>query len=96
MTEIEKQIYIKQRAIQIKRFQDTRNGHLLTKPYDIEKAIQIAKNQLETDLKKGGLRITLDELLTFDDETCIQICHNRLTERFSAFKNIINNQNPNL
>lgn len=95
MNQPECEIYIKQRAIQIKRFQDTRNGHLLTEPYSIEMATQIAKNQLETDLKKGGLRITLDELLTLDDETCIRICHNRLNERFSAFKNITKNQNPN-
>jgi hypothetical protein len=73
MNEIEKNIYIRQRAIQIKQRQDKVNGHLFVNPYPIEDAMKIAENQLNCDLKRGQLRITLDELLLLDDDTCNEI-----------------------
>ena len=80
MTNKEKEIYINIRAEQIKHFQDTRNGHLFTKPYSIELAKQIAENQLKHDLEEGKLRITLEELLLNDNETCISIIRSKQVE----------------
>ena len=80
MTNKEKEIYINIRAEQIKQFQDTRNGHLFTKPYSIELAKQIAENQLKHDLEEGKLRITLEELLLNDNETCISIIRSKQVE----------------
>jgi hypothetical protein len=76
MTESQINIYINIRAEQIKHFHDTRNGHLFNKPYCIEKAKEIAKNQLENDLERGKLRISLEDLLLEDNETCILIVNN--------------------
>jgi hypothetical protein len=76
MTESQKDIYISIRAEQIKHFQDTRNGHLFINPYSIEKAKEIAKNQLEYDLERGKLRISLEDLLLEDNETCIRVVRN--------------------
>lgn len=73
MNQIERNIYIKQRAIQIKHHQDKVNGHNFVKPYPIEKAIKIAENQLNYDLQRGHLRISLDDLLLLDDDTCNEI-----------------------
>lgn len=81
MTTKEKEIYINIRAEQIKHFQDTRNGHLFNKPYSIELAKQIAENQLKYDLKAGKLRITLEELLLNDNETCISSIRNKVIEK---------------
>ena len=80
MTNKEKEIYINIRAEQIKHFQDTRNGHLFTKPYSIELAKQIAENQLKHDLEEGKLRITLEELLLNDNETCISMIRSKQVE----------------
>ena len=81
MTNKEKEIYINIRAEQIKHFQDTRNGHLFTKPYSIELAKQVAENQLNCDLERGELRITLEELLlNSNDETCISMIRSKQVE----------------
>lgn len=86
MTESQKNIYINIRAEQIKHFQDTRNGHLFNNPYSIEKAKEIAKNQLENDLKRGHLRISLEDLLLEDNETCIRVIRN---ETINIFKELV-------
>lgn len=86
MNQQQKEIYLKIRAEQIKHFQDTRNANLFIKPYPMETAREIAEFQLENDLESGFLRITLDELLTNDDETCITIISNRQIE---MVKNLI-------
>lgn len=80
MTNKEKEIYINIRAEQIEHFLDTRNGHLFTKPYSIELAKQIAENQLKHDLEEGKLRITLEELLLNDNETCISMIRSKQVE----------------
>lgn len=85
MTESQKDIYISIRAEQIKHFQDTRNGHLFINPYSIEKAKEIAKNQLEYDLERGKLRISLEDLLLEDNETCIRVVRN---ETINAVKEL--------
>jgi hypothetical protein len=86
MTESQKNIYINIRAEQIKHFQDTRNGHLFNNPYCIEKAKEIAKNQLENDLERGQLRISLEDLLLEDNETCIRVIKN---ETINAVKELV-------
>lgn len=85
MTESQKDIYISIRAEQIKHFQDTRNGHLFINPYSIEKAKEIAKNQLEYDLERGKLRISLEDLLLEDNETYIRVVRN---ETINAVKEL--------
>jgi hypothetical protein len=80
MTEKEKEIYLNIRAEQIKHFHDTRNGHLLKEPYSLDRARAIAENQLTYDLYQGELRLTLDELLLNDNETCIFIAQQRQIE----------------
>lgn len=85
MTESQKNIYVNIRAEQIKHFQDTRNGHLFNTPYCIEKAKEVAKNQLENDLERGKLRISLEDLLLEDNETCIRVVKN---ETINAFKEL--------
>ena len=82
MTTLEKTIYINIRAEQIKHFEDTRNGHLYNKPYSIEKAKEIAEFRLNNDLERGELRISLEDLLLEDNETCIRIVNNE-TIRFA-------------
>ena len=90
MTESQKDIYISIRAEQIKHFQDTRNGHLFINPYSIEKAKEIAKNQLEYDLERGKLRISLEDLLLEDNETCIRVVRN---ETVNAAKELVKSNN---
>lgn len=90
MTESQKDIYISIRAEQIKHFQDTRNGHLFINPYSIEKAKEIAKNQLEYDLERGKLRISLEDLLLEDNETCIRVVRN---ETINAVKELVKSNN---
>jgi hypothetical protein len=73
MTDSHKKIYISIRAEQIKEFHDKNNGHLLNKPYPIERAMETAESQLNYDLSNGGkLRITLEELLLDNNEDCIE------------------------
>jgi len=73
MTDSHKKIYIAIRAEQIKDFHDKNNGHLLNKPYPIERAMETAERQLNYDLSNGGkLRITLEELLLDTNEDCIE------------------------
>ena len=68
-------IYIGIRAEQIKEYQDTNNGHLFIKPYSIDLAKEIAERQLDYDLSHGTLRISLEELLLNDNDTCMAIHH---------------------
>lgn len=79
-------IYIGIRAEQIKEFQDKNNGHLFTKPYSIEMAREIAERQLNYDLSKGLLRISLEELLLNDNDTCIAIHHSKTLELAKQLK----------
>ena len=73
MTDSHKKIYISIRAEQIKEFYDKNNGHLLIKPYPIERAMETAESQLNYDLSNGGkLRITLEELLLDTNEDCLE------------------------
>jgi hypothetical protein len=73
MTDSHKKIYISIRAEQIKEFHDKNNGHLLNKPYPIERAMETAESQLNYDLSNGGkLRITLEELLLDTNEDCLE------------------------
>lgn len=92
MTKSEKSIYLKIRAENIKHFQDKHNGHLFVSEYSIEKALAIAENQLNHDLKNGKLRITLEELLLNNDDDCIQISQNRHN---LGIKRVINSLNKN-
>jgi hypothetical protein len=78
MTKEQKEIYINIRAEQIKYFQDKYNGHNMKNPFDFEKAKEVAKFQLESDLNINFLRLTLDELLLNDNDTCIEIAQNRV------------------
>jgi hypothetical protein len=73
MTSSHKKIYISIRAEQIKEFHDKNNGHLLNKPYPIERAMETAERQLNYDLSNSGkLRVTLDELLLDSNEDCLK------------------------
>jgi hypothetical protein len=80
MTKEQKEIYLNIRAEQIKYFQDTRNGHLFNTPYSLEHARIVAEQQLQIDLSRGMLRISLDELLMNDNEACLEIAHERQIE----------------
>jgi len=86
MTKSQRNIYINIRAEQIKEFQDKTNGHLFTKPYSIDMAKEIAERQLNYDLSKGLLRITLDELLLNDNDTCIAIHHSKTLQLAKTLK----------
>lgn len=86
MNKSERNIYINIRAEQIKEFQDKNNGHLFTKPYSIEMAKEIAERQLNYDLSKCKLRISLDELLLNDNETCIETFNNKTLELAKTLK----------
>jgi len=90
MNQSEQNIYTNIRAEQIKHFQDKRNGHLMTKPYPIEEAKKIAEHQLKFDLKNGKLRVTLEELLTYDNDTCLIILNNRNKEFINILTDIKN------
>lgn len=81
MTKEQKEIYINIRAEQIKYFQDKYNGHNMKNPFDFEKAKESAKFQLESDLNINFLRLTLDELLLNDNDTCIEIAQSRVNEK---------------
>lgn len=72
LTESERKIYLDIRAEQIKEFQDRENGHLFLKPYSIELARSIAQQQLDSDIEYGKLRISLQDLLLLNNETCIE------------------------
>ncbi len=74
-------IYLGIRAEQIKERQDKENGHLYTKPYAIELAMEIASNQLEFDLKRKQLRISLDQLLLLTNEECNAIIDQSAIDR---------------
>lgn len=78
MTKEQKEIYVNIRAEQIKYFQDKYNGHNMKKPFDLEKAKEVARFQLENDLNVNFLRLTLDELLLNDNDTCIEIAESRV------------------
>lgn len=82
----ERKVYLDIRAEQIKHFQDTRNGHLFINPYSIEKAREIAENQLNCDLQNGKLRISIQELLLDDNETCIETTRSGLIELAKKLK----------
>ena len=86
MTKSQKNIYIGIRAEQIKEFQDKNNGHLFKQPYSIETAKQIAEQQLENDLERGNFRITIEELLLCDNETCIETVNNKTIELAKKLK----------
>jgi len=76
-----KKIYIAIRAEQIKEFHDKNNGHLLNKPYPIERAMETAESQLNYDLSNGGkLRVTLEELLTESNEYCMEKFNKKTTQ----------------
>jgi len=86
MKTTDRKIYIGIRAEQIKEFQDTHNGHLFTKPYSIDLAKEIAERQLDYDLSKGELRISLEELLLNDNDTCMVIHRSNTIEMAKSLK----------
>jgi hypothetical protein len=86
MNKAERNIYINIRAEQIKEFQDKNNGHLFIKPYSIELATETAERQLDYDLSKGKLRISLEELLLNNNETCMETFNNKTLELAKTLK----------
>jgi len=86
MNKAERNIYINIRAEQIKEFQDKNNGHLFIKPYSIELARETAERQLDYDLSKGKLRISLEELLLNNNETCMETFNNKTLELAKTLK----------
>ena len=78
-------LYIAIRAEQIKYHQDKENGHLFNKPYSLETANEIARVQLENDLSKNKLRISLEQLLTLSNDECIAIIEGNIIETGREF-----------
>jgi hypothetical protein len=72
-----KSLWIKLRAEIIKHFQDSRNPNLFINGYCVIKATERAAKQLEFDLKRGDLRLTLEEMLLNTLEECVEIETNR-------------------
>lgn len=86
LTSTERKIYLDIRAEQIKEFQDRENGHLFIKPYSIDLARKIAENQLNNDLEAGNLRISLDDLLLLNNNTCIDILEQGVINKANKVK----------
>ena len=66
-------IWVKIRAELIEYAHKSRNPKLFKNNYDRTHAESIARKQLQYDLSKGELRITLDELLGLSKDQCISI-----------------------
>lgn len=82
MKDKEKEIYLNIRAEQIAEFQNKQNGDKFKEPYPLDLAKQKAEMELKGDLQENKLRITLEELLLFDNETCQKIIDDNLNNRF--------------
>ncbi len=87
LTPTEKKIYLDIRAEQIKEYQDRENGHLFLKPYSIDLARKIAENQLNNDQEAGKLRISLEELLLFNNDACTDIIEQLVINKVKQHKN---------
>lgn len=77
----DKAIYIKIRSECIKANEDYLNGDKYINGFSIEKAEKNAQSDLEIDLARGELRITISELLSFSVEECILLSKSRMKLR---------------
>lgn len=73
MTDGEKRIYLRIRAEQIQNRHAQVNKCFFPDGYPFASALEIAEEQLSTDLNNDKLRITLDELLLLDDQECAEL-----------------------
>jgi len=73
MTESAKKVWVQLRAELIVTWHDIHNPDKFYNGFRIDKAKEIAECQLEYDLIKGELRISLEDMLLKSDAECLQI-----------------------
>jgi len=67
----EQKVWIELRAKLIQQWHEIHNPGKFIGGFKYESAVKIAENQLEYDLLKGELRITLEEMLLQTDSDCL-------------------------
>lgn len=73
MTESAKKVWVQIRAELIVRWEEIHNPGKYINGFSFNKAKEIAEHQLEYDLIKGDLRISVEDLLLKSDIECLDI-----------------------
>jgi hypothetical protein len=73
MTESQQKVWVQLRAELIVTWHDIHNAGKFYNGFSYNKAKEIAESQLEYDLIKGDLRISLEDMLLKSDAECLQI-----------------------
>lgn len=90
MTESAKKVWVQIRAELIVTWHDINNPNMFIGGYSYDKALDIAKHELELDLLTGELRISIEDLLLKSDIECLDILHKRNLENIKKLVAISN------
>jgi hypothetical protein len=85
MTEAAKKVWVQIRAELIVTWHNIHNPGKFINGFSYKKAIEIATDELELDLLKGELRISIDDLLLKSDIECLEILQKNKAKQIKIF-----------